>query len=91
MLRAYGVTHRHPQLLFPATGRDHRQAALADEPMDRSSIQGAVEPMVEYRGGGISKERKRAILVGLARAAAGAHRPRSVRKMLAAAGEYGRY
>ena len=46
MLRAYGVTHRHPQLLFPATGRDHRQAALADGPMDKSSVQGAMRRVV---------------------------------------------
>ena len=36
-LREYWVTHRHPVRLFPATGRDHRQAATADSPMDRSS------------------------------------------------------
>jgi integrase len=90
-LRQYWVTPRHPVWLFPATGRDHRQAAMADEPMDRTSVQGAMEPMVEYRCGGISKERKRSILVGLARAAAGAYRPPSVHQMLAAAGEYARY
>ena len=44
MLRAYWVTHRHPVWLFPATGRDHRQAALADGPMDKSSVQGAMVP-----------------------------------------------
>jgi hypothetical protein len=59
--------------------------------MDRTSVQGAMEPMVEYRGGGISKERKRAILVGLAMAAEGTYRPRPVHQMLAAAGEYDRY
>jgi len=45
-LRAYWVTHRHPLWLFPATGRDHRQAALADGPMDKSSVQGAMRRVV---------------------------------------------
>jgi site-specific recombinase XerD len=47
MLRQYWVTHRHPVWLFPATGRDHRQAALAHEPMDRSSVQGAMRRVVQ--------------------------------------------
>jgi integrase/recombinase XerD len=46
MLRKYWVTHRHPFWLFPATGRDHRQAALADGPMDKSSVQGAMRRVV---------------------------------------------
>jgi integrase/recombinase XerD len=46
MLRAYWVTHRHPLWLFPATGRDHRQVALADGPMDKSSVQGAMRRVV---------------------------------------------
>jgi integrase/recombinase XerD len=46
MLREYWVTHRHPLWLFPATGRDHRQAALADSPMDKSSVQGAMRRVV---------------------------------------------
>lgn len=46
MLREYWVTHRHPVWLFPATGRDHRQAALADGPMERSSVQGAMRRVV---------------------------------------------
>jgi integrase/recombinase XerD len=46
MLREYWVTHRHPLWLFPATGRDHRQAALADGPMDKSSVQGAMRRVV---------------------------------------------
>jgi site-specific recombinase XerD len=47
ILRQYWVTHRHPVLLFPATGREHRQAALADEPMDRRSAQGAIRRVVQ--------------------------------------------
>jgi site-specific recombinase XerD len=47
ILRQYWVTHRHPVWLFPANGRNHRQAALADEPMDRSSVQGAMRRVVQ--------------------------------------------
>jgi integrase/recombinase XerD len=46
MLRGYWVTHRHPLWLFPATGRDHRQVALADGPMDRGSVQRAMRRVV---------------------------------------------
>ena len=45
-LRAYWITHRHPVWLFPATGRDHGQATLADRPMERSSVQGALRRVV---------------------------------------------
>jgi site-specific recombinase XerD len=47
VLREYWVTHRHPQWLFPATGRDHQQAALATGPMDKSSVQGALRRVVQ--------------------------------------------
>ena len=46
VLREYWSTHRHPQWLFPATGRDGRQAANADRPMDRTSVQGALRRVV---------------------------------------------
>jgi integrase/recombinase XerD len=46
MLREYWVIHRHPHWLFPATGRNHQQAALADGPMDKSSVQGAMRRVV---------------------------------------------
>jgi site-specific recombinase XerD len=46
MLREHWVTHRHTLWLFPATGRDHRQAALADDPMDKSSVQGKMRRVV---------------------------------------------
>jgi site-specific recombinase XerD len=46
VLRKYWATHRHPVWLFPATGRDHRQAAQADGPMQRSSVQGALRRVV---------------------------------------------
>jgi integrase/recombinase XerD len=45
-LRDYWATHRHPTWLFPATGRDHRLAATADRPMERSSVQGALRRVV---------------------------------------------
>jgi site-specific recombinase XerD len=45
-LRDYWRTHRHPTWLFPATGRDHRGAATADHPMERSSVQGAMRRVV---------------------------------------------
>ena len=41
LLRQYWKTHRHPRLLFPATGQNHRQASTASAPMSRASVQGA--------------------------------------------------
>ena len=49
-LREYWATHRHPTWLFPATGRDHRRAASADGPMERSSVQGALRRVVRDLG-----------------------------------------
>jgi integrase/recombinase XerD len=49
-LRAFWLTHHHPTWLFPATGRDHRQAAQADGPMERSSVQGALRRVVRQLG-----------------------------------------
>src|SRR5262245_25454515 len=49
-LRAYWATHRHRTWLFPATGRDHGQAARADSPMERSSVQGALRRVVRDLG-----------------------------------------
>jgi site-specific recombinase XerD len=45
-LRDYWASQRHPTWLFPATGRDHRAAATADHPMERSSVQGALRRVV---------------------------------------------
>jgi len=50
VLREYWATHRHPIWLFPATGRDHGQAAQADGPMERSSVQGALRRVVRQLG-----------------------------------------
>jgi site-specific recombinase XerD len=46
-VRQLAAQHRHPVRLFPATGRDHRQAALAAEPMDRRSVKGAMRRVVQ--------------------------------------------
>jgi integrase/recombinase XerD len=46
VLRQYWATHRHPEWLFPATGRDGQQTASADQPMTRSSVQKAMSRVV---------------------------------------------
>ena len=45
ILRLYWATHRHPLWLFPATGRDGQPTA--DQPLDRSSVQGAMRRVVQ--------------------------------------------
>jgi site-specific recombinase XerD len=40
-LRRHWVTHRHPRFIFPALGRGRNQAAQADTPMPKASVQGA--------------------------------------------------
>jgi integrase/recombinase XerD len=50
VLRQYWATHRHPDLLFPATGREHGEAASAAEPMARSSVHGAMKRVVQEVG-----------------------------------------
>lgn len=47
VLRQYWATHRNPEWLFPATGRDGHQAATADQPMTRSSVQKAMRRVVD--------------------------------------------
>jgi len=41
LLRRYWLTHRHPDLLFPALGRNGKGANEAQNPMAKSSVQGA--------------------------------------------------
>ena len=41
LLRRHWSTHRHPQLIFPAMGRDGKGAASSPTPMAKSSVQGA--------------------------------------------------
>lgn len=50
MLRQYWARHRHGHLLFPATGRDHRKAATATQPMGKASVQGAMRRVVLQLG-----------------------------------------
>lgn len=50
MLRQYWATHHNPKLLFPATGRDHKHAATASEPMAKDSVQGAMRRVVAQLG-----------------------------------------
>lgn len=50
MLRHYWTTHRHPRLLFPALGRGRNQAASADSPMPKSSVQGALRRAKQAAG-----------------------------------------
>jgi integrase len=50
MLRAYWKTHRHPRLLFPALGRNGRNAAKSSCPMAISSVQGAMKNAVREAG-----------------------------------------
>jgi site-specific recombinase XerD len=50
ILRAYWAAHRHPIWLFPATGRDHRRAAAAVGPMERSSVPGTLRRVVRELG-----------------------------------------
>ncbi len=47
VLRAYWATHRHPQWLFPDRGRDGHQAATADQPMTRGTVQKAMSRVVQ--------------------------------------------
>ena len=50
VLRAYWATHRHPQWLFPDRGRDGHQAATADQPMTRATVQKAMGRVVQELG-----------------------------------------
>jgi site-specific recombinase XerD len=50
VLRQYGATHRHPQWLFPDRGRDGHQAATADQPMTRGTVQTAMSRVVQELG-----------------------------------------
>jgi site-specific recombinase XerD len=50
MLRAYWLTHRHPRWVFPACGRDLREASTASGPIPRSTVQGALRRVVAELG-----------------------------------------
>jgi site-specific recombinase XerD len=49
-LRDYWNTHRNPVWIFPALGRDLKDAATANRPMPRSSVQGALRRAVQQVG-----------------------------------------
>ena len=46
-LRKYWITHRHPRFLFPAEGRDHKQAPTAKNPMAKSTVQKPMKEIVD--------------------------------------------
>jgi site-specific recombinase XerD len=50
VLRQYWATHRNMTWLFPATGRDHKEAATADRPMNPTSVQGCIKRVVAQLG-----------------------------------------
>ena len=41
-LRKHWTTHRHPRLLFPAEGRDHKQSSVAKTPIQTTTVQKAI-------------------------------------------------
>lgn len=47
LLRKHWRTHRHPTLLFPADGRNHRGASTATRPMPPSTVQKPMKQVVE--------------------------------------------
>lgn len=50
MLREYWKTHRNPELLFPAEGRNHIDLSKSTEPMSKSSVQGAFRRALKKSG-----------------------------------------
>lgn len=50
MLREYWKTHRNPELLFPAEGRNHIELSKSTEPMSKSSVQGAFRRALKHSG-----------------------------------------
>lgn len=47
LLRSYWRSHRNPQWLFPALGRDRKQGGTANQPMPQASVQGALKRVVD--------------------------------------------
>ena len=58
VLRTYWATHKNPRLLFPALGRRHDGGRTAQQPMARSSVQGALRKILKQ----LPKIRKHATL-----------------------------
>jgi len=47
MLREYWLTHKNERLVFPALGRKHNGGRTAQQPMARSSVQGALRRILK--------------------------------------------
>ena len=47
VLRKYWSTHRNPRWIFPAEGRDHKQASTATKPMSESSVQDVIKAVLD--------------------------------------------
>ena len=50
VLRRYWSTHRNPQLLFPAIGRNKKAASTATKTMNPSTVQGCMKRVAEQLG-----------------------------------------
>ena len=46
-LRKHWVSHRHPRLLFPAEGRNHKQSRTSKTPIQTSTVQQAMKAIVD--------------------------------------------
>ena len=46
-LRQHWATHRHPQFLFPAEGRNHKQSAVSQTPIETSTVQKAMKKIAQ--------------------------------------------
>lgn len=46
-LRKHWATHRHPQFLFPAEGRNHKQSANSPTPIETSTVQKAMKQIAQ--------------------------------------------
>lgn len=47
LLRDYWSTHRNPNWIFPAEGRNHKQSTIANKPMSESSVQDVIKAVLE--------------------------------------------
>lgn len=47
LLRNYWASHRNPTWIFPAEGRNHKQASTATQPMSESSVQDVIKAVLD--------------------------------------------
>lgn len=47
LLRDYWSTHRNPNWIFPAEGRNHKQSTVAEKPMSESSVQDVIKAVLK--------------------------------------------